>query len=86
MEDQRGQPSQVQGSFVPIALRPDFSYFGEMTKLANELQSAQRNVNPQQVQTGVEAYDKACWLLPLVTYQFTNSTNSLCKDSQLLKI
>jgi hypothetical protein len=50
MGDQRGQPSQVQGSFVPIALRPDFSFFGEMTKLADELQPGQRNVNPQQVQ------------------------------------
>jgi hypothetical protein len=69
MGDQRGQPSQVQGrGFVPIALRPDFSFFGEMTKLANELRPAQGHVNPQQVQMGVEAYEKACWLLPLVTF------------------
>lgn len=47
MGDQGGEPSQVQGSSVPIALRPDFTYFRQMTDLANELKSADAKVDPQ---------------------------------------
>lgn len=40
MEDQRGT------HHVPIALRPDFTYFDRMTQLANELRPAEAHVNP----------------------------------------